>query len=114
MERPSRVVAACAFWLACVSAPDLAAADAVQIDADAALVRGTEAVSWLEDTAGQARLEEIRRRDAEFIAVDGATPNFGLSRSAFWLRYALESTGTAPQRLYLQLGTRRSPTPRCS
>jgi diguanylate cyclase (GGDEF)-like protein len=104
MERPSRVVAACAFWLACRAVPGLAAADAVQVDADAALVHGTDAVSWLEDTAGRARLEEIRRRDAEFIAVGGATPNFGLSRSAFWLRYALESTGTTPQRLYLQLG----------
>ena len=61
-------------------------------------------VSWLEDTAGRARLEEIRHRDAEFVTVSDTTPNFGLSRSAFWLRYALESTSTAPQRLYLQIG----------
>jgi hypothetical protein len=35
-----------------------------------------------------------RRRDAELP---------GLSRSAFWLRYALESTGTTPA-AHLQLG----------
>jgi two-component system, sensor histidine kinase LadS len=104
MERPFRVAAACTFLLSCLAAPGVTAADALRVDADAALVHATDPVSWLEDTAGRARLEEIRHRDAEFIAVDGATPNFGLSRSAFWLRYALESTGTTPQRLYLQLG----------
>ncbi len=104
METPSRVAAACAFLLACLAARGAAAADPVRVDADAALVHATDAVAWLEDTGGRARLEEIRARDAEFAPVEGAAPNFGLSRSAFWLRYALESTGTTPQRLYLQLG----------
>jgi diguanylate cyclase (GGDEF)-like protein len=104
MKWPSRVVAPCAYLLSCLAAPGVAAADTVPVAADAALVHATAPVAWLEDTAGRARLEEIRRRDAEFRAVDGMVPNFGLSRSAFWLRYAVESTAAAPQRLYLQLG----------
>ncbi|MCC7464370.1 MAG: diguanylate cyclase [Gammaproteobacteria bacterium] len=79
-------------------------ADAVPVDAAASLVRASGAIAALEDTAGRARLEEIRHRDAEFVAVAGQAPNFGQTRSAIWLRYELESTGNSPQLLYLQLG----------
>ena len=82
----------------------LTRAGPVPVDADASLVHASGEIAALEDTAGRARLEEVRRRDAEFVAVAGQAPNFGLSRSAIWLRYEIESTSNSPQSLYLRLG----------
>jgi diguanylate cyclase (GGDEF)-like protein len=104
MERHSWRALAMAAVLAGCAPAGLARADTIPVDADASLVHAAGEITALEDTAGRARLEDIRRRDAEFTPVDGTVPNFGMSRSAIWLRYVLESTSTAPQRLYLQLG----------
>jgi diguanylate cyclase (GGDEF)-like protein len=58
---------------------------------------------WLEDTAGRARLEEIQRRDADFRPLQELAGKPAHPRSVFWLRYAIESTSAAPQRLFLHL-----------
>ena len=64
----------------------LTRAGPVPVDADASLVHASGEIAALEDTAGRARLEEVRRRDAEFVAVAGPAPNFGLSRPGILLR----------------------------
>ena len=80
-----------------------AAAEPLPVDADPALVHAVGDAAYLEDTAGRTRLEEIRRRGSEFAPLADTAPNFGLSRSAFWLRYELESGAAVPQRLYLRI-----------
>ena len=104
MERRCWLALVLAGVLAGVASPSLVLAAPVPVDADASLVHAGGDVAALEDTAGRARLEEVQRRDAEFVAVDGPAPNFGPTRSAIWLRYELESGGNAPQLLYLQVG----------
>lgn len=92
-------------WLA-IPALATALVEPAGVIVTAGQVQALGAAGWLEDTAGRERLEEIQRRDAEFRPLQELIGRPAHPHSVFWLRYAIESTSAAPQRLFLHLDQR--------
>lgn len=78
---PAAAAALCWFLLACLAAPATAAA--------AAAAPAAPAVAWFEDGSAELSIEAVAGGGAtavRFAAASGNPLNFGLSRSAYWVR----------------------------
>ncbi|MBI1943435.1 MAG: GGDEF domain-containing protein [Betaproteobacteria bacterium] len=62
-------------------------------------------VELLEDPAGALSLEQVRRAEtaARFVRSRSATPNFGYTRSAWWLRFRLPAASRPGEELLLEV-----------
>lgn len=96
------------WWLAiCVAA---AAAPALHAEpfalGDAGQYNITRAFSWLEDPAGRLSLHDVLAQSSRFqpLPEGGAGANFGLTRSAIWLRIDLRAPPGADPRWLLEVG----------
>lgn len=81
--------------------------DALQIGANGSYVL-TQALSYLEDPERRLTIEDVAQpgRESAFrpLASEKPSANFGLTRSAYWLRITLQLQPEAPTRWLLEVG----------
>ncbi len=108
-KRPSRVSGAWASrWLSrllfaalTLSTGVHTLAQTMQVDASLTEVVLDQHVALLEDSSGELSFEQVRD-SGKFEALGEAKPNFGFSRSAYWVRLQLHNVGTDDRSLTLR------------
>jgi diguanylate cyclase (GGDEF)-like protein len=92
---------ALAAWVACMPAPGLAAAAVVSVDAGFSRAALEQVVEVLEDPGGQMDFDAVRTSGA-FSPVTRLGPNFGFTRSAWWVRLTLDNPTADARRVVLR------------
>jgi class 3 adenylate cyclase len=79
------------------------AAPLVVVDAEAMHVPLAPYLDVFEDTTATLGLDDVKRPEvaARFEAYRGSSPNFGFTRSAYWLRFDAENASDAPVERWL-------------
>lgn len=109
IRRRGRQAFAAVFLALLLATTHLAAAEiaALPIGANGSYVL-TQALSYLEDPESRLSIEDVAHPGAESafrpLASDKPTANFGLTRTAYWLRITLQLQPEAPTRWLLEVG----------
>lgn len=65
------------------------------------LLKTTSNLAFLEDESGKMSIEDIIKNKANFRSTNGEVPNFGVSKSSFWLKMDVKNRSNKPIRAEL-------------